>query len=331
MTTEELEKVPYGYLDFTIVADSICESGDRLTTILIAAPPHLTDTILQLPNCQVSACYRGWDAEMIAQTTNDIEPPVHMVPAETDFGTRMIASTYADIHHRIRKSLQCIVDHVDTSKVDVRALNTLSHACSTQVFVITASDWFEARFMMEMSGDATLLTLSSLIEDGLRESEPAQMGEGDWHLPFITSEIMDAVIPYVQLHHGDEDADEQLMRAVNYVQKVSIARVARGGPIDNYGNEVPFDMELARSDKIEADSITFMHATGHLAQPDPLRKDANGKTVGFLYPQFHRPYAGWCTLRRMMYYAAIDQAKQKKDAQKKEGPKLSVINGGLDG
>lgn len=315
---------PYTATDFVVVGDSISENGDRLTTFLVAMPPHTHDTVLQLPNCNVTPCYRGWSAQMIANSCGDVDAPLELAERLTPFGVTVVKGAYESMRATARNAIEELMN-VDAD-FPVSMLNGIALPVSMQVYLISAVDWFEARILLSQSNDPALQALDDSIRTHLDTQEPVIMQAGEWHLPFVTTAIMGEIVDRAFKTTSTDEEREEL--CLDLVMRVSAARCSRGGPIDIDGKETRLEDEIALYNALDADWTHCQSALGHLAFPDLVEKSINGLD-SYRTNYLHGPLRGWVSARRSAFLGAIEGGRGEEPAEK--AVTLTLIDGGLNG
>lgn len=317
----------YTAIDCITVADSISENGDRLTTFLVGMPPHTHDIILQLPNCNVTPCYRGWTAEMIRHSSGDISGPTELAEKITPFGKTVVDGAFVALRDTANKALDELIN-VDCD-FPLSVYNSISLPVSMQVYMISGVDWFEARMLLDQSGDPALQALNDAIRTYLDTVDPIELPVSEWHVPFMTKAVIEEIVAYAQL--STPDTEKQVDMCMDLIMRVSAARCARGGPVDFEGNETNLEEEIARYSVLDDDWVACQSALGHLAYPD-LIENKVGEASRYRTSYLHGPLRGWVSARRAAFLGKIEAVPvQEEEEPENNGATLTLINGGLNG
>jgi thymidylate synthase ThyX len=260
----------------TILADSITQAGHRLTTLEVTFHRFI---LAELNTHRVFS--RNSASSRAIPTNKRIESLIADPAFPVEFGINQPGMSASDVleGQEHDAALECWIEAMDNAITTTRKLadlgvhkqvtNRLLEPFQWHTAIISATEWdnfFDQRVSEFAQPEMHLLALA--IQRAYTDSKPDLVQEGDWHLPFITSE-------------------ELIELPVETLLKVSVARCARVSYL-NHNGQKSIDDDIKLHDKLV---IGNHHSPfEHVATPS----DGNYSTLGL--PKIGN-FTGWMQLR----------------------------------
>lgn len=298
-----------------VVADSISPTGHRLTTPQERFwRPVLAERNTATIQKKNSASSRAIPLEkMMERFKSDPANPISW-PAEqkgmqggADLKGQdllMAASMWGDIKYYILTRIEEYVDDLNAKygeeakqhRLHKGHINRLLEFGQWHVDTVTATgweNWFEQRCTPLAMPE--IAAVAECVREAMRISEPTELGEGQWHLPYIRNE-------------DHEEAEKRFggnPQCWHWLTRISAARVARTSYLTMDGKRDYEDDIRLYSDVLIAGP--HWSPLEQVATPDPWNtqtrpyvfSDVLGRTQRFEVGHLPRvgPFPGWRTLR----------------------------------
>lgn len=237
-------------LTATVVADSITEQGDRLTSMVLSLP-HSLLTRLGSYRALSRTTAPGQDSDIISLVSGVLldgfvpgtslsdQSRESWLHARDNAVIAVLNGTIGldGLSALLRKNVESnrkswgktalnaeLISKELTAYVEQSGLEFSSEALLLEPFMwttvlVSATDWDNltalARHTEPKEGDTTLNGLAAVVRDALDQSSPNLISEGQWHLPFLNDEEL------TEAREGSKEAQEKLI----------LVSVARSGGI----------------------------------------------------------------------------------------------------
>jgi hypothetical protein len=271
-------------LSATVVADSISDHGNRLTTMVLSMPQSLMTRL---------SSYRALSRTTSPAHTSDLSTLVSdvlldaFIPAEplsSQFRSSwlnardgavvaVLAGTigYENLSSKARKNIDAnrkswgetaldaelitgeLKSFTDKSERDFVNEVLLLEPFMWTTCLVSATDWdglTSLRSYGSSGADTSLGGLATMVRDALDESVPTELSEGQWHLPFLTKDELS------QVNEGSATNKDRLI----------LASVARCGGV-SVGDTSPGDIEAENKFAANALRRGYVSAWEHAATP----------------------------------------------------------------
>jgi len=253
-----------------VIADSIGPNGKRVTTIVANHMRLIHPELLRhrLFSFSVASSRAIPYAKQMEQVKNDPALPVLWPKQHKGMqGTEVITDPIHRDHldgiwkHNAQEAIK-MADDLTERGISKQLTNRLLEPWVMTRAVITATNWdnffrlrhpwhyntgdmgsprdindicWQDRVNLNFPAEYNIQDLAIRMKKSLDESTPNKLEEGQWHLPFITTEDRDDV--YTRIRHGGEVQDMMI--------KLSAARCARTSYNKERGKTVEDDLKLA--------------------------------------------------------------------------------------
>lgn len=158
--------------------------------------------------------------------------------------------------------------------------------------VVTATD-YENFYALRRHSDAQpeIKVLADCMWLAQNQNTPELLQPGDWHLPYVTDEDLNAV---VRGHWGDTH------NFMDQIKKVSVARCARVSYLTHDGRQTTVEEDIALYDRLVGGMPLHASPAEHQATPDEKWTDSFGHAGSWKHPEEHGNFTGWRQYRKML-------------------------------
>ncbi len=160
--------------------------------------------------------------------------------------------------------------------------------------LVTANRWDNFLWLRDhKDAEPHLQDLARLVKVALEEAEIQELDSGEWHLPYITSDDLDAAYDNFFLTTETKEWDD-------FLCKISAARCARisYAPFDG---DASYEKELARYDQLVKSDRVHASPLEHQATPDMrVICSMTGAAEHWVNSQFHGNLPGWIQARKLV-------------------------------
>lgn len=189
-----------------IIADSLSETGCRLTTMEVTFPRMvLAEFNTHRMFSRNSASSRAIPVEkQLAKVMEDPFIPVHFgvnqpgmqAPIELDDAERTLAK---EEWLRARNSAVSHVRHLLSLEVHKQITNRILEPFMWHTVIVTATEWSNF-FALRAHPDAQpeIRVIAEMMEDIYEKSSPLYLDRYDWHLPFIQEDERDGKFEFTR-------------------------------------------------------------------------------------------------------------------------------------
>lgn len=276
-----------------IVADSISEAGDRLTTMEVTFPRMVlaefnTHRVFSRNSASSRAIPIG---KQIERVENDPFIPIYW--GKNKSGMQADEELYdEDQKLAVQEWLRARDDavhqarHLVSLDVHKQIVNRLLEPFMWHTVIVTATEW-DNFFALRAHEDAQpeIRHIAKMMLSLHQKSKPCILNLGDWHLPLIQPDEYDGVFEY------SEDA-----------RKVSSARCARVSYLTHYGTR-DLHADITLYDRLVSGG--HMSPLEHIATPEFFSHP------GGMSSSFHGNFRGWKQFRKFVPNES-DYSKVKK-------------------
>lgn len=154
------------------------------------------------------------------------------------------------------------------------------------------NNWWALR--EDKDADPSIRLLAKSMHEAFDASTPKILRVGDWHLPFVDIEKETAAaINYLQ----KQNATHRIiaMEVTQVLRKVSAARCARTSYRNFDGTVAPIEDDAALFNKLVSSTLVHASPLEHQATPDALVNNM------WAHPNMHGNFTGWVQHRKLIH------------------------------
>lgn len=221
-----------------IIADSISETDDRLTTMEITFPRmSLCEFNTHRAFSRNSSSSRAMPlAKRIEQVRQDPFVPEYWgenqsgMQAEQALGAKAASAAREEWMLALENALTT-AERLDRLKVHKQLGNRVLEPFMWQTVIVTATEW--SNFFALRANPATqpeLRTVAEMMLEQYNDSDPAFVADGEWHLPLIQPDEVDLV-----------RAEPELMRRVSAARCARVSYMTHDGKRDLSADETLYN------------------------------------------------------------------------------------------
>lgn len=293
-----------------IIADSISESGKRLTTMQLTYPRFIHAEFMthRVFSRNASSSRAIPVRKMIEMVRNEPAMPIHWglnqpgMQAERELSDRdqdsahMLWLDAANAAADIAEKMMALGLH---KQVANRILEPFQH-----IHVVVTATEFSNFFALRAHPDAQpeIHELALQMLDALAGSEPTLLSPGEWHLPYVTAEDMTLFGPvqtYLRGTSGHEAWNDEMKWSL--LRKISAARCCRVSYLKHDGTAASIADDLELCDKLAGAVPIHASPFEHQATPDLYSKEAKfGGSDSWGAPYLHGNFVGWIQFRKII-------------------------------
>lgn len=277
----------------TVVADSL-HGILRLTTLLIEMPSALLPDLLAIREVSVTRKRASTITERINAATEPYEPR----RLYTDPMSAFTDKAAHDVWYAARvAALQGARELLKRSHVPpLNYFERLLQPFGSVTIVATSTNWRVVLDQLADTDDPDLSGILLAISTALAQNSPNKLAEGEWHLPFVTSDDIDVVVGHVLADLGINPllTDTLNDHCHSLMLQLSVARCLRRehDTHPDVWERVKNDLALFSSDL--RFSVRYRpDAYDHQATPDTIH-EGNWRNANL-----HGNLVGWCQNRQI--------------------------------
>lgn len=279
-----------------IIADSISESGKRLTTLQLTYPRFIHAEFMthRVFSRNASSSRAIPVRKMIEMVRNEPAMPIHWglnqpgMQAERELSDRdqdsahMLWLDAANAAADIAEKMMALGLH---KQVANRILEPFQH-----IHVVVTATEFTNFYALRAHPDAQpeIHELALQMLDALAGSEPTPLLPGEWHLPYVT----------------DDERNDQFFKLPDnrdLLRKISAARCCRVSYLKHDGTAASIADDLELCDKLAGAVPIHASPFEHQATPDLYSKEAKfGGSDSWGAPYLHGNFVGWIQHRKLI-------------------------------
>lgn len=304
-----------------VVADSMSSAGIRLTTMELMYPRFIHDELLT---------HRQFSRNASSQRAIPVEKMVEAVEIDPAMPVRwglngkgmqdhgVLSPIGVEIakkdwllarDHAVAVARQMLARKEPAHKQIInRILSPFSHIH----VLVTATEW-ENYFALRKHPDAdpTFHALAIKMWEAWQASTPSLRGHGDWHLPYIEREDVDAALLYVMDQNETAQSVDQLAMTIEELDakttaaccRISAARCSRVSYVNHEKKRPTVAEDLAQFSRLMERMPMHASPAEHQATPDRLVPFAN--MVGWEQQHLHGNFVGWKQFRKFFVGEAV--------------------------
>lgn len=288
-----------------VIADSINEQGNRLTTLQLRYPRFIHSEFMthRVFSRNASSSRAIPVQKMIDMVRNDPAMPIHWgrnqrgmqakeeLPGLLRERVQQLWVEAADAAADLAQNMAELEAH---KQVVNRILEPFQHIS----VIVTATEWdnfFELRDHPDAQPEIRELAIQ--MRGAMEASYPRELKHGEWHLPYVTDEdqlrIEDSLRD-VALPEGCSFATAVNNRAAS----VSAARCCRVSYLKHDGKRPSVEEDLALCDRLAGARPIHASPFEHQATPDTFC--ITGHTASYERPELHGNFTGWIQHRKII-------------------------------
>lgn len=291
-----------GY-EVKVIADSISEYGERMTTMQVRFPRFI------LPEFNTHRVFsRNFSssraipvAKMVEQVRNDPAMPIHWGKNQPGMqaDVELTGEDLSRAKARWMLAANMAAEHaLNMQEVGAhkQIVNRILEPYLWVNGVVSSTDWdnfFELRCHKDAQPE--IQKLACMMFDALAKSKPALLQHGEWHLPYIEETDRQAVHHYVM--ESEEPpafaSDEYHDLVFGYLKQISAARCCRVSYNKHDGTKAAIEDDIALCDRLVGARPLHASPFEHQATPDVL--DADGE---WAHEAMHGNLHAWIQQRK---------------------------------
>lgn len=290
-----------------IIADSISESGKRLTTMQLCYQRFIHAEFMthRVFSRNASSSRAIPVAKMIEQVRTNPAMPIHFGKNQAGMQAHeeLTGNDLEQVRITWREAANDAADkasYMNSRGAHKQVVNRILEPFQWIHVIVTATEWgnfFELRAHEDAQPEIHELAIQ--MRAAMEASTPTLLVEGEWHLPYVGSDDYSLAEAYLEAlwrrgsieAWADEDVAELL-------RKVSAARCCRISYLKHDGTPASIEEELALCDRLIGARPLHASPFEHQATPDvPLYADPDVKWEN---PNLHGNLIGWVQHRKLI-------------------------------
>lgn len=307
-----------------VIADSINEQGNRLTTLQLRYPRFIHAELMThrkfsrnasssraIPVKRIiadimedPAIPMHWGKNIPGMQAKDqIDEPV-IVRTEDNDGYFEESMTKEAAWLEARDRVISVAQSFDNAGYHKQIVNRLLEPWSHINVLVTATE-FNNFFHLRSHEDAQpeIRILSDEMRYQMQQSKPILLSPGEWHLPYIKEQ--DWITAYDFLKKGRITRDEPMKEEIErLLLKVSVARCARVSYLLHSGRETTVEEDLTLCTKLLGSAPLHASPAEHQATPDGVVAESYG-VIAWANKALHGNFTGWIQNRKQLPYEFI--------------------------
>lgn len=304
-----------------VIADSINEQGNRLTTLQLRYPRFIhAELMTHRKFSRNASSSRAIPVKrIIADIMEDPAIPMHWgknipgMQAHEELDDKVTIPLGLTDTTEVPKEQAWLIardrvikiaegfDHAGYHKQIVnRLLEPWSH-----INVLVTATEFENFFHLRSHEDAQpeIRMLSDEMKYQMKQSKPILLSPGEWHLPYIKEQ--DWITAYDFLKKGRITRDEPMKEEVErLLLKVSVARCARVSYLLHSGRETTVEEDLILCTKLLGSAPLHASPAEHQATPDGVVAQTHG-LIAWANAALHGNFTGWNQYRKTLNFEYV--------------------------
>jgi hypothetical protein len=277
----------------TVIADSISSSGIRLTTLEAKYPRYIhAEVLTHRVFSRNAASSRAIPVKRQLSANSEIVLPIRWgknVPG-MQAGEDLDPATAAECEAIWRDMADYVtkgVERLSALGLHKQWANRPTEWFSTIRTVLSSTDWANWTALRDHAdAQPEILELAKLITAARQASTPRELGDGEWHLPYIDDAELAA-------YGGRTDPSGNL-------RMVSAARCARVSYKTHDGRTSSLDEDLDLCAKLIHTDLVHASPFEHQARPDVVTMRLSNGQVIWMHRKLHGNFRGWVQNRKTM-------------------------------
>lgn len=286
----------------TVVADSINQQGNRLTTFQLRYWRGIHSEFMthrKFSRCAGSSRARPSQAIIDQVRSTPWGPPSWganqpgmQADAELSPEKALIAKA-TWVHAANNAAAQALLLLREGAHKQI--INRLLEPFTFIDVVVTSTEynnWWALR--EDEAADPSIRLLAKSMHEAFDASTPKILRVGDWHLPFVDIEKETAAaINYLQKQNAAHHIIA--MEVTQVLRKVSAARCARTSYRNFDGTVAPIEDDVVLFNKLVSSTLVHASPLEHQATPDALVNNM------WAHPNMHGNFTGWVQHRKLIH------------------------------
>lgn len=304
-----------------VIADSINEQGNRLTTLQLRYPRFIhAELMTHRKFSRNASSSRAIPVKrIIADIMEDPAIPMHWgknIPGmqaheELDDNvivplglTDTIEISKEQAWLTARDRVVKIAEGFDNAGYHKQIVNRLLEPWSHINVLVTATE-FKNFFHLRSHEDAQpeIRILSDMMRLEMEKSQPTLLDPGEWHMPYIRPQDWDTAVAFAKKNRitRDEPTVEEITRLL---LKVSVARCARVSYLLHSGRETSVEEDLSLCTKLLGSAPLHASPAEHQATPDGVVAQTYGR-IAWANVALHGNFTGWNQYRKTLPFENV--------------------------
>lgn len=289
------------HAEVQIIADSINDSGNRLTTFQLRywRPIHSELMTHRVFSRNAGSSRARPSKRIIDQVRNDPWGPLHwganqkgMQAEELLKASERVQAerTWMEAAHYAADSAQLLLEANAHKQIVNRILEPF-----TYIDVVVTATEYNNWFVLRDHPDAQpeIQDLARRMKQALDSHTPVQLKPGEWHLPYIQGEDWEAIEEHILSQTYLKWTNLRPLR-LDLARKISVARCARVSYKAFDGTNSSIEKDLGLFEKLLVSQPLHASPAEHQATPDESHQD------GWLYQELHGNFIGWIQYRKTL-------------------------------
>lgn len=287
-----------------VIADSISESGKRLTTLQLVYPRFIHAEFMthRVFSRNASSSRAIPVAKMIQMVREDPAMPIHwgknqagMQAKEELTGVDLAGAQ--DLWCLAAQQAASIAETMNRIGLHKQVANRILEPFQHMHTLVTATEWdnfFELRCHEDAQPE--IRELAHVMRYRMHNATPKLLKSGEWHLPYVLESDYDDVARYrreamgmTDLEAWDDDGIDEMLRQISAARCCRVSHLKHDGTSPNVGDDLALCERLAGARPIHASPFE------HQATPDGLKHGLVWQS-----PHLHGNFVGWCQYRKMI-------------------------------
>lgn len=316
------------HAEVQIIADSINDSGNRLTTFQLRywRPIHSELMTHRVFSRNAGSSRARPSKRIIDQVRNDPWGPLYWGANQKGMQARELLKaservqaerTWMEAAHYAADSAQLLLEANAHKQIVNRILEPF-----TYIDVVVTATEYNNWFVLRDHPDAQpeIQDLARRMKQAMELSTPKLLQPGEWHLPYILEEDWDAAQHKLQEVRVSPNTPSFKEMTLEILRKVSVARCARVSYKAFDGNVAPIEKDLVLYHQLLVSEPLHASPAEHQATPDtkqwvqtiavasPEDYEAGDDSENVLdtseqwmNPELHGNFTGWIQYRKTLY------------------------------
>lgn len=297
-----------------VIADSVSEQGVRLTTLQLRYPRFIHAEFMthRVFSRNASSSRAIPVQRLIDDVVKDPAIPIYWgknqpgMQAEGELQDRERTLAWQNWMRGLDYAVGTARALADL-KLHKQIVNRLLEPFSHINVICTATEW-ENFFSLRDHEDAEphIRDLARAMRKAMNESEPTLLRPGQWHLPYVDTQIRDdGEQSYeIRLTHPDDEVQGTTFVSLEEARKISAARCARVSYLTHDGRAPSIEEDLALYERLVGSQPLHASPTEHQATPDreviPEATSPEFYWLRWSRPNLHGNFEGWIQFRKTL-------------------------------
>lgn len=296
-----------------VIKDSISEDGVRLTTMALTYPRFIhAEFMTHRMFSRNASSSRAIPVEkMIERIIKEPAEPIHWglnqpgMQADTELPWAQLVATRTEwLHARDAAVKSARIMHANGAHKQIvnRILEPFMHI----TVLVTATEW-ENFYRLRRHRDAQpeIHALADEMYAAQAASTPNELKFGEWHLPYVADDDLDAAIKLAITELKDKRFDMELddveRLTTSIACRISTARCARVSYLTHDGQQPSVEKDNDLFTRLMVSQPMHSSPAEHQATPDRVVKYGMVSALGWENPQFHGNFVGWQQHRKFFF------------------------------